>query len=344
MKHYAGLDVSIKETSVCIVDDTGHVVREVKVATEPEAILVVLADEDFTIERIGLEAGPLSQWLYSELAEAGLPVICVETRHMKAALSAQVNKSDRNDARGIAHMMRVGLYRPVHVKTLSSQKRRMLLTSRQLLQAKALDIENDLRGTLRNFGLKVGMVGTVKFEARIRELVADYPDLAAIAEPLLIARRVLREQFGVLHRQLLAAVRHDEVCRRLMTTPGVGPVVALTFRATVDVPARFTRSKAVGAVFGLTPRRHQSGEIDRMGSISKCGDAMMRTVLFEAAQSMLTRTIKWSWLKAWGMKIARHRGMKRAIVAVARRMAVIMHRMWVDGTEFRWTNSAAAAA
>ena len=192
MKHYAGLDVSIKETSVCIVDNTGQVVREVKVTTEPEAILTVLADEALTIERIGLEAGPLSQWLYSGgLAEAGLPVICVETRHMKAALSAQVNKSDRNDARGIAHMMRVGLYRPVHVKTLASQKRRMLLTSRKLLQAKALDIESDLRGTLRNFGLKVGMISTVKFETRIRELVAKYPDLAVIAEPLLIARRSL---------------------------------------------------------------------------------------------------------------------------------------------------------
>ena len=152
MEHYAGLDVSLKETSVCIVDRAGQVLREVKVATEPQAILAILADEAFTIERIGLEVGPLSQWLYSELAEAGLPVICVETRHMKAALSAQVNKSDRNDARGIAHMMRVGLYRPVHVKTLVSQKRRMLLTGRQLLQAKALDIESDLRGTLRNFG------------------------------------------------------------------------------------------------------------------------------------------------------------------------------------------------
>src|SRR5512140_564109 len=162
MEHYAGLDVSIKETSVCVIDGTGRVVCEVKVPTEPEAILAVLSDEDFNIERIGLEAGPLSQWLYGALAEAGLPVICVETRHMKAALSAQINKSDRNDARGIAQMMRVGLYRPVHVKTLASQKRRMLLTSRQLLQAKALDIENDLRGTLRNFGLKVGIVGAIK--------------------------------------------------------------------------------------------------------------------------------------------------------------------------------------
>ena len=344
MDHYAGLDVSIKETSVCVIDGTGHVVREVKVPTEPEAILAVLSDEDFNIKRIGLEAGPLSQWLYGELAEAGLPMICVETRHMRAALSAQVNKSDRNDARGIAHMMRVGLYRLVHVKTPASQKRRMLLTSRQLLQAKARDIENDLRGTLRNFGLKVGIVGAIKFEARIRELVANHPDLATIVDSLLVARRVLREQLSVLHRHLLAVVRDDEVCRRLMTMPGVGPVVALTFRATVDVPARFTNSKTVGAIFGLTPRRHQSGEIDRMGGISKCGDAMMRTVLFEAAQAMLTRTIKWSWLKAWGMKIARHRGMKRAVVAVARRMAVIMHRMWVDGTDFQWKREEVAAA
>jgi transposase len=339
MEHYAGLDVSVKETSVCVIDGAGKVIHEVKVVTEPEAIRAVLVEGTFTIARIGLEAGPLSQWLYSGLAEAGLPIICVETRHMKAALSAQLNKSDRNDARGIAHMMRVGLYRPVHVKTLTSQKRRMLLTSRQLLQAKALDIENDLRGTLRNFGLKVGTVGVPKFEARIRELVADDPDLAVIAEPLLAARRALREQLGVLHCRLLAVVREDEVCRRLMTVPGVGPMVALTFRATVDIPARFKNSKAVGAVFGLTPRRYQSGEIDRMGGISKSGDGMMRQMLFEAALVLMTGTRKWSWLKAWGMKIARHRGLKRAVVAVARRMAVIMHRMWADGTEFRWANT-----
>ena len=344
MDHFAGLDVSVKETSVCIVDDTGKIVREVKVASEPEALLAVLTNPAYRFKRIGLEAGPLSQWLYSVLIEAGLPVICVETRHMRAVLKAQINKTDRNDARGIAQMMRVGLYRSVHVKTLRSQKLRMLLTHRKLLQSKAIAIENDLRATLRNFGLKVGMVGTVKFEARIQELVENLPDLVVLVEPLLIVRRVLREQIGILHRRLLAIVRDDDVCRRLMTVPGVGPVVALTYRVTVDVPARFRNSKAVGAVFGLTPSKHQSGEIDRMGSISKCGDAMMRTVLFEAAQAMLTRTIKWSWLKAWGMKIARHRGMKRAIVAVARRMAVIMHRLWVDGTEFRWTREEVAAA
>ena len=343
MDHFAGLDVSVKETSVCIVDDTGRIVREAKVASEPEALLAVLRNPAWHFKRIGLEAGPLSQWLYSALAEAGLPVICVETRHMRAVLKAQINKTDRNDARGIAQMMRVGLYRPVHVKTLRSQKLRMLLTHRKLLQAKAIAIENDLRSTLRNFGLKVGMVGNVKFEGRIKELVENLPDLATLAEPLLIVRRVLHEQLGILHRRLLDIVRNDDVCRRLMTVPGVGPVVALTYRATVDVPARFKNSKAVGASFGLTPSRHQSGESDRPGAISRCGDEMMRVMLYEAAQVMLTRTNKWSWLKAWAMKIARHRGMKKAIVALARRLAVIMHRMWVDGTEFRWTQDVVAA-
>jgi transposase len=342
MEHFAGLDVSVNETSVCIVDDAGRIVREAKVESEPNALLAVLKNGIYHFKRIGLEAGPLSQWLYSAFGEAGLPVICVETRHMRAVLKAQINKTDRNDARGIAQMMRAGLYRPVHVKTLRSQKLRMLLTHRKLLQSKAIAIENDLRGTLRNFGLKVGMAGTARFEARIRELVKDLPDMAILVEPLLVVRRTLREQLGILHRHLLTIARDDEVCRRLMTIPGVGPVVALTYRATVDVPARFRNSRSVGAIVGLTPRKYQSGESERTGAISKCGDEMMRVMLYEAAQSTL-RSAKWSWLKAWAMQVARRRGMKKAIVALARRLAVIMHRIWVDGTEFCWTREAAVA-
>jgi len=343
MEHFAGLDVSVKETSVCIVDGTGKIVREVKVESEPEALLQVLVNSRYHFKRIGLEAGPLSQWLFNALAEAGLPVICVETRHMRAVLKAQINKTDRNDARGMAQMIRVGLYRPVHVKTLRSQKQRMLLTHRKLLQSKAIAVDNDLRGTLRNFGLKVGIAGAAKFETRIRELVEDLPDMAILVEPLLIVRRVLREQLAILHRRLLAIVRDDEVCRRLMSIHGVGPVVALTFRASVDVPARFKNSKAVGASFGLTPSKYQSGEINRSGSISKCGDDMMRTMLYEAAHIVLVRSTRWSWLKAWAMKIAKTRGLKKAIVALARRLAVVMHRMWMDGTEFQWTRQGAAA-
>jgi transposase len=328
MDHFAGLDVSVKETSICIVDDTGKIVGEAKVASEPDALLQVLKNSAYHFKRIGLEAGPLSQWLFSALAEAGLSAICVETRHMRAVLKAQINKTDRNDARGIAQMMRAGLYRPVHVKTLRSQKLRMLLTHRKLLQSKAIAVENDLRGTLRNFGLRVGMVGKVKFEARIKELIENLPDLAVLVEPLLVVRRVLREQLGILHRRLLVIVQDDEVCRR---------------RVTVDVPARFRNSKAVGAVLGLTPSKYQSGEINRTGAISKCGDEMMRVMLYEAAQSMLVRSTKWSWLKAWAMQIARRRGMKKAIVALARRLAVIMHRIWIDGAEFRWSKNAVAA-
>ena len=193
----------------------------------------------------------------------------------------------------MAQMMRAGLYRPEHVKTQRSQKLRMLLTHRKLLQSKAIAIENDLRGTSRNFALKVGTAGKVKFKARIKELVENFPDLAALIEPLLIVRRVLREQIAMLHRRLLAVVRDDGVCRRLMTSARCRPR-GRTFRATVDVPARFRNSKAVGAVFGLTPSKYQSGEIERSGAISKCGDDMMRVMLYEAAQSMLFHSTKWS--------------------------------------------------
>src|SRR4051795_1994520 len=223
---YAGLDVSVAETSVCVVDADGKVIRETKVPTEPEAIIAALAAAGAGWKRVGLEAGPLSQWLFSALVEAGYPAICVETRHMKAALSARINKSDRNDARGIARMMRVGLYRPVHVKTLASQERRRLLTNRRLLQDKMLDIGRELRGTLRNFGLKVGVVSRARFEARVEELVTPHPRLAVLVRPLLAARRVLREQFALMHEMLLDLVRDEPVCRRLMTAPGVGAPTA----------------------------------------------------------------------------------------------------------------------
>lgn len=344
MKHYVGLDVSVKETSVCIIDETGKICRETKVVSHPDDLLAILKDPAWQIERIGLEAGPLSQWLFEGVAKAGLPVVCIETRHTKAFLKAQPNKTDRNDARGIAQMMRVNLFRPVHVKTLTSQKRRALLTARKLLQGKALAIQNDIRGLLRNFGLKVGVVGAVKFEKRIRELVECIPDLAEIVEPLLDARRKLRENFAMLHHKLLAIVRTDEVCRRLMTIPGVGPVVALAYTATIDIPQRFKNSKAVGPLLGLTPTLNESGESKRVGRVSCCGDGMMRTLLYEAAQVLLSNVKKWSWLKAWAMNVAKRRGMQKAVVALARRLAVIMHRIWSDGTEFCWTRGSLPTA
>ena len=337
MSLYAGLDISVKTTAVCVVNGNGQVLLETVVESSPDAIADRLRELGQPLERIGLEAGPLSQWIYAGLIDIGLAPVCVETRHMHAVLSARINKTDRNDARGIAQMMRVGLFKAVHVKTPASQHRRLLLTSRKLLQRKIYDIENDLRGSLRNFGLKVGVVGAVKFEDRIRELVADHPVVAAIVGPLLEARAVLRIQFGKLHRMLLELVRTDPICRRLMSAPGVGPIVALTFRTCVDNPARFSRSKCVGAHYGLTPRLYQSGEIARTGRISRCGDLMLRSSLYEAALVVLTGPGRWNPLKVWGIAVARRRGMQKAIVAVARKLAIVLHRMWRDNTDFRWT-------
>lgn len=313
MKHYSGLDVSVKETSICIVDETGRICREIKAVSHPDDLVAVLRDPAWNLDRIGLEAGPLSQWLFEGLARAGLPVICIETRHTKAFLKAQPSNCDRNDARGIAQMMRVNLFRPVHVKTLISQKRRALLTARKLLQGKAIAIENDIRGLLRNFGLKVGIVGAVKFEERIRELVDEMSDIGEIMEPLLAARQKLRDEFSRLHKKVLDIARNDLECRRLMTIPGVGPVVSLAFTSTIDIPQRFRNSKVVGAVLGLTPKLNESGESKRIGHISCCGDAMMRMLLHEAAQTLLSVTRKWSWLKAWAMNVAKRRGAKKPL-------------------------------
>ena len=337
MKYYVGLDVSLEETSLCVVDEAGEVVREVKVLSEPEAIAAFLLSLGLRFERLGLEAGPLSQWLHDGLVGAGFRVICMETRHVKAALSAMRNKTDRNDARGIAQLIRVGLYREVHVKTLSSQEQRALLTARKFVQRRLHDVENELRGLLRTFGLKVGQVSRRKLEGRVRLLVGDRAVLLRIIEPLLRLRGVALAEFEELHGQLLALARQDPVCRRLMTVPGVGAVTALCFRATVDIPERFAKSKTVGAHFGLTSRKYQSGQVDRNGRISKCGDGMMRATLYEAANVMLTRTKSWNWLKAWAMQLVKTRGKKRAKVALARRLAVVLHRMWLDASDFRWT-------
>ncbi|MDH1094398.1 IS110 family transposase [Rhizobium pusense] len=334
-KHYVGLDVSARSVNLCVIDGDGRVAHERKMSVDPEAIAAHLHGLELNLGRIGLEAGMLSQHLYAGLAAAGLPVICVETRHMKAALAAQLNKTDRHDARGIAQMMRVGLFKPVHVKTPTSQRLRTVLTARQLLRNKLQDVENEIRGLIRNFGYHLGKVTARDFEPRVRELLTE-SDLDIVADPLLTVRRALRQEFARLDDVLVRLARDDAISRRLMTVPGVGPVVALTFRATVDVPARFSRSRTVGAHFGLTPRKHQSGEVDRTGRISKWGDAMMRSALSEAAQVLLTRVKRWSALKAWAAQVSRRRGHKKAIVALARRIGVILHRMWVDGTEFNW--------
>jgi transposase len=331
-----GIDVSLELSSLCVVDATGRMIRQAKVRSEPEVLAAFLSGSGVSITRVGLEAGPLSQWLHAGLAAAGHDVVLLETRHVKAALSAMTVKTDHRDARGIAQLLRMGWYRPVHRKSVPAQEIRALLGARRLLQGKLHDVELGIRGMLRGFGLKMGKTSAACFGRRVRELVSGHAILERVAEPMLRARDALREEYALLHRQMLALVRDDGVCRRLMTVPGAGPVVAITFVSAIDDPARFTRSKAVGAHFGLTPKRYQSGETDVAGSITRVGDAAVRTALYEAANAVLTGPARFSSLKRWGMEVAKRRGMRRAKVALARKIAVLLHRLWSDGTEFRW--------
>lgn len=344
MPYFVGLDVSLDETAICIVDETGKILKEGKAGTEPEAIVTWLAANDVPIERLGLEAGPLSPWLFEGLQNAGLPAVCIETRRMKGATAVMAVKTDRNDARAIAQAMRVGWYTAVYVKTAESQELRLLLTNRKTLQTSRVALENEIRGTLKAFGLKVGRVSAGAFEARVIELTANRPRLHAMVLPMLAARQALRLQFDALHVMVLKVVKEHGVCRRLLSVPGVGAVTALTFATAIDNPARFARSRDVGAYLGLTPRKYASGEIDRNGAISKSGDRLAREALFIAAHSLLTRVTRWSALKAWGAAVAKRRGLRRATVAVARKLAVILHRIWVDEGEFRWRHEEVAAA
>jgi transposase len=342
MDHYAGIDVSLEYSSVCVVNASGKIVREGKVLSEPDALINWFGSLGLELGRIGLEAGPLSQWLYAAMTQAGLVVELLETRHVRDAFKAMPVKSDRNDARGIAQLMRLGWFRPVHCKSMSAQETRAVLTSRKLVQSKLQDVENHLRGILRGFGLKVGKTTNSSFGRRILELVTNHASLATIAKALLAVHAVLLREFKAFEKQVRSMARQDAKAKLLMSTPSVGPIVALTYASAIDDPGRFKSSKLVGAHFGLTPKKYQSGQTDYTGRISKIGDASVRTALYEAAHIMLTKPLKGcSQLKSWAMRIARRAGMSKAKVALARRLAVIMHRMLADGTTF---NAAAAAA
>jgi len=343
MDHYAGIDVSLEASSICVVDGAGKIVREAKVASEPEALIRWFASLRLDVMRIGLEAGPLSQWLYAAMKQAGLAVELLETRHVQIALKTMPVKTDRNDARGIAQLMRLGWFRPVHCKSMAAQETRALLTARKLVQSKLYDIEMSLRGLLRGFGLKVGPTTPKRFARRIAELVAGHATLELIAKALLAAHAALLREFGVFEKRVRAMARADKRARLMMSAPGVGAIVALTYVSAIDDPSRFSSSKRVGPHFGLTPKKYQSGEKDVTGRITKIGDAGVRTALFEAANVILTRPVRGGGLKSWAMKLAGRAGMKKAKVALARKLAVILHRMWVDGTAFDARRAACAA-
>jgi transposase len=327
------------------VDVQGTVLMTASVPTDPGAIAVALKPFAKTLRRVGHEAGALSPWLHPEMKTFGLPVVCLETRHVRAAMAAQRNKTDAPDALGIAHILRTGWFRHAHVKTETCYRLRLLLTRRRVPKRKFLDFENTIRHSLKAFGVRLHKVGRAGFERVVRDAVAEDRLTAELMDAMPSARAALWAQYLRLHDLVMKLVARDELCRRYMRIPGVGPVTALAFKSALDTPERFARSRDVGAHFGLTPKREQSGtSIDFDGHISRQGDKEMRTLLYEAASCPLTRSQVWTSLKAWGMKLARHRGHKRAVTAVARKLAVIMHAMWRDGTDFRFVAAPGRAA
>jgi len=335
MRLYAGLDVSLETTAICVIDQDGKIVQEAVASTDAGAIADVLERHRADLERIGLEAAPMSEWLMRGLEERDLQAVQMETRQVHLALSASAVKTDRKDARGIANLLRMGWFKPVHVKTASARERRVLLAARDCLVRRLKDLDNSVRGLLRCFGLRPPRALRGRWSAVVGELIKGHPILTDAIAPILAARDGIAEQLDRIDRRVRDEARNDTVCRRLMTVPGVGAIVALTYVATIDCPERFRSSKTVGACLGLTPRRYQSGETDRAGAITKMGDPAARVALFEAAHVIMTRVQRWFPLKAWAMRVAARRGAKRAKVALARKLAVILHRIWIAGTEFQ---------
>ena len=342
MTYYAALDVSLRSVNVCVIDEQGEIRAETKLDSEVDDIAEYLHGLDYDVSSVGLEAGTLTQYLTYGLQSAGYEVICMEARQVKAALSAMRNKTDKHDARGIAQILRSGWYSRVHVKSLESHHIRLLLSSRRAVLSKCVDLENEVRGLFKVFGIKLPpKLGHGAFDKTVRGTIEADAALAHALLPLLEARLVLYRTFRELDNRTRKMAQRDTVCQRLMTAPGVGYITALTFKAGVDDPTRFKRSRTVGAHFGLTPRRFQSGEMDNPGRISRCGDRDVRSALYTAANALMTRSSKWSALKVWGMQLAKTRGHRRAVIAVARKLAVILHRMWIDDTQFRWGTEAA---
>ncbi len=339
MEHYVALDVSLNEISVCILHEKGQIVFEGKTAADPSKLVDLIRSKAPGLVRVGLETGATTRWLYHALTAAGLPVVCMDARHANAALSMRPRKSDRGDAHGLAEILRMGWYREVRAKSIAAHERRALLATRHHLVTIRTELDAQLRGLLKTFGLIVGPGNTDVMVRKAEALSQGVPVIEALVAKLADVRRHVVSQVAALDRDIRQLVRNDETVKRFMTVPGVGPITAIAFLSTIDDPERFRHARDVGPYLGLTPTRYQSGEIDRQGRISKCGDAFTRSCLYEAANVLLTKVQRFSPLKAWGMKLVKRIGSKKARVAVARKIAVILQCIWMDGTEFWWTRA-----
>lgn len=342
MTYSVGLDVSQKTTAICVVDADGKRVWRGDCPTDPEKISMLVSRHAGSDAKVGVETGAMTPWLVHGLRASGLQAECLDARRVKSALQMRLNKTDHNDAEGLAQVVRTGWYRAVHVKSLEAHQARSLLGARAQLVGMRTRLSNMIRGILKTFGILPGSERGMRFDRRVEACVADTPELAVIVHPLLVSWRHLREQIAGFDVAIQRRVKADPTCRLLMTVPGIGALSALAFVSTIEDPARFSRSRAVGAHLGLTPRRYQSGEIDRSGRISGCGDALARTLMYEAAVVILHRVKRSLHLKDWALAIAERSGPGKARIALARKLSVILHSIWRSGEPFRWDPEVAA--
>ena len=343
MSEYIGLDVSKEETSFCVKDAKGKILAKGKTLTDPESLFDAMKEHCACPEVIVLETGAMSAWLTRGMRKKGLPVECIDARQAHAVMKLQLNKTDANDAELLAEMARTGFYKAVSVKSVSAQNVRAFLKARDQLVRQRKDTDNVLRGLLHSFGVKLPK-GVGKFPERVGEAIEGHPELVAFARPLLEVRKGCVKALKELDYQVRALAKGSKTCRLLMTAPGIGPVTALCYAATIDDPKNFAKSRAVGAYLGLTSKRYQSGKMDYSGRISKQGDAMLRSYLFEAANALIINVKRGHPLKSWANRLAKKVGGKKARVALARKLAVILHAMWISGEAFRWPETVEAAA
>lgn len=337
MKYYAGLDVSMKETSIAISNESGKIVLETICVTEPEAIAKALNDSGFVLEKIGLESGCISFWLIDELKKLGLTGICIESKQMATLIALNVNKTDRNDARQIAQAMRCNLYKEVHLKTKESVEIGLQMGTRRTLIEIRTKLKNSIRGFLKAYGIRLGTISHNKFPSEVRSSISScINEVQEAIEGLLKSYEEVCKNIECAEKALEVLCKKDPVIELFESIPGVGTITSLTYKAVIDNPHRFLKPRDIGAYLGLTPNQYSSGDTTKQGRISKCGSSELRTLLIECATVILTRTKGWTKLKAWGLKIMKRSGLKKAAAAVARKLAIIMLRMWQEGKPFIW--------
>jgi len=343
MKHYIGLDVSMKRTFICVLNEQGKIVHEGAEETDPHKITNYLGKFKFEDMVVGFESGSLTPYLLTGFTEKGIEAICMDARKLSPILALKVNKTDKNDARGIAEALRAGMYTRVHCKPEESVHRGILLTARRALVEQQTHLKNTVRGVLKGYGIRLGAISAKKFTVAVMKRIEGYEETIVLSvKCLLEAFDKLVEETAKIDKKMLEIATQDKEVQRLMTVPGIGPVTALTYKTEIFDASRFKESRTVGAYLGMTPTQYASGETQRQGKTSKRGPKELRFLLVEAGIVILTRSKKWSRLKAWGLKIMRKKGLKKAAVAVGRKLAVIMHRMMLEGKEFIYGEPKAA--